>query len=54
MLLKVLENFMARFELPIEFYLNGLVFIMLFSASGVFLLMTHVSDEDDQPEDMVE
>ena len=54
MLLKVLESLIARIDLPVEFYLNGLVFIMLFSASGVFLLMTHISDDGDQPEEMIE
>jgi hypothetical protein len=54
MVLKVLESIIERVDLPVEFYLNGLVFIMLFSASGVFLLMTHISDDDDQPEDMIE
>jgi len=53
MVLKVFNRLIARLDLPVEFYINVLVFIMLFSASVTFLVMTHVSDEDDQEEGLV-
>ncbi len=55
MVLKVLDQFIARVDLPVDFYLNGLVFIMLFSASVTFLLMTRANEhhDDENQQDLV-
>ncbi|MGJ8663894.1 MAG: hypothetical protein ACSHWU_09595 [Marinicella sp.] len=53
MLLKVLENYFSKVDLPVEFYVNALIFIMLFSASSIFLVMTHPNEEDDHQEELV-
>jgi hypothetical protein len=52
MVLKVSERMISRVGLPIEFYINALVFIMLFSASVIFLVMTRFNDADDKPEEL--
>ncbi|TDR23296.1 hypothetical protein [Marinicella litoralis] len=46
MVLKVLEQLIVRIDLPIEFYFNGLVFIMLFSVSVIFLVLTRENDDN--------
>ncbi len=52
MLLKVFDRMIAEANLPSEFYFNGIVFIMLFSSSVAFLIMSHESEDDtDQKED---
>lgn len=50
----VIEQFIARIHLPLEFYINGLIFIMLFSASITFLISTNGNEDDDSSEDMVQ
>jgi hypothetical protein len=46
MVLTVLEQFIARLDLPFEFYIKGLVFIMLFSASVTFLVTNYTTQGD--------
>ena len=50
MVLKVLEKLIAGVDLPVDFYINGLVFIMLFSVGVIFLLMSYDSEDDQNPE----
>lgn len=52
MLMKVLEKTISRISLPFEFYLNSLIFLMLFVASVSFLIMTHINDDDENTENL--
>ena len=51
MVLKVLEQFISQFNLPVEFYINGLVFVMLFTTGVTFLLTIHANEEDGLQDD---
>ncbi len=53
MVLKVFEKFSAQFNLPVEFYINSLVFIMLFSAAVTFLLMTYANEDEGNEEESI-
>ncbi len=44
--LKSLDKLIGRAELPIDFFLKALVFLMMFSASVIFLVLIRTDDKD--------
>ncbi len=52
MVLKSLERVVIKWALPVDFYFKTLIFVMLFSASLIFLISTYVRDGVDQNEEL--